>query len=141
MSGIQQLGPLTHVVPPKQTQNHPNLPYPPRGPTLPVRLGVEIFLPSPDAHPGFKTLRDIPVVVTSFSQKNHKTTILSSTKWRAKRALLKTIPAGPTIPSPPPDPLPPAPYCKLQTQGSNPNNPSHHQSTGQEPDRFSLTKP
>ena len=44
-------GPLPLAVTPKGPGRHPSSPYPPHGPTLPVRFGIGIFLPSPDHLP------------------------------------------------------------------------------------------
>ena len=48
-------GSINPVGLPDEPQRHPNHPYPSHEPTIPVSLGVGIFLPSPDADPGFES--------------------------------------------------------------------------------------
>ena len=48
-------GSINPVGLPDEPQRHPNHPYPSHEPTIPVSLGVGIFLPSPDADPHFES--------------------------------------------------------------------------------------
>ena len=49
-------GSINPVGLPDEPQRHPNHPYPSHEPTIPVSLGVGIFLPSPDADPHFESI-------------------------------------------------------------------------------------
>ena len=105
------LGSINPLGLPDKPQRHANHPYPSHEPTIPVSLGVGIFLPSPDADPGFESRWYIPVRVPHQAHLNENPVLI----WVPNRNRPNSQPRPgrpPSLPAKPKHPPNTVPYSR-----------------------------